>query len=242
MKHLITILLLFFAVLSFAQNQYYSTNGKNRLTKDEAEELLSQYVDKMSNLLNKQMYGSLKVTATETKSDSIISTVTFLLDENKGNEPISKDYLSDYVDKEFPAFELNTLTGTNFNSEQLKGKPTMINLWFTKCPPCIEEMPVLNTIKEKYKDDLNFISITYESEESVRKFLTVHTFDFTHLVNAQSFTDELRIQAYPMNLFLDENGVLKYVKGGIPYIFKEGEKLKMGEGNEIIEIIEKIKL
>ena len=242
MKHLITILLLFFTVLSFAQNQYYSTNGKNRLTKDEAEELLSQYVDKMSNLLNKQMYGSLKVTATETKSDSIISTVTFLLDENKGNEPISKDYLSDYVDKEFPAFELNTLTGTDFNSEQLKGKPTMINLWFTKCPPCIEEMPVLNTIKEKYKDDLNFISITYESEESVRKFLTVHTFDFTHLVNAQSFTDELRIQAYPMNLFLDENGVLKYVKGGIPYIFKEGEKLKMGEGNEIIEIIEKIKL
>ena len=242
MKHLITILLLFFAVLSFAQNQYYSTNGKNRLTKDEAEELLSQYVDKMSKLLNKQMYGSLKVTATETKSDSIISTVTFLLDENKGNEPISKDYLSDYVDKEFPAFELNTLTGTDFNSEQLKGKPTMINLWFTKCPPCIEEMPVLNTIKEKYKDDLNFISITYESEESVRKFLTVHTFDFTHLVNAQSFTDELRIQAYPMNLFLDENGVLKYVKGGIPYIFKEGEKLKMGEGNEIIEIIEKIKL
>lgn len=242
MKHLITILLLFFAVLSFAQNQYYSTNGKNRLTKDEAEELLSQYVDKMSNLLNKQMYGSLKVTATETKSDSIISTVTFLLDENKGNEPISKDYLSDYVDKEFPAFELNTLTGTNFNSEQLKGKPTMINLWFTKCPPCIEEMPVLNTIKEKYKDDLNFISITYESEESVRKFLTMHTFDFTHLVNAQSFTDELGIQAYPMNLFLDENGVLKYVKGGIPYIFKEGEKLKMGEGNEIIEIIEKIKL
>lgn len=196
----------------------------------------------MSKLLNKQMYGSLKVTATETKSDSIISTVTFLLDENKGNEPISKDYLSDYVDKEFPAFELNTLTGTDFNSEQLKGKPTMINLWFTKCPPCIEEMPVLNTIKEKYKDDLNFISITYESEESVRKFLTMHTFDFTHLVNAQSFTDELGIQAYPMNLFLDENGVLKYVKGGIPYIFKEGEKLKMGEGNEIIEIIEKIKL
>jgi hypothetical protein len=44
-----------------------------------------------------------------------------------------------------------------------------------------------------------------------------------------------------MNLFLDKNGVLKYVKGGIPYESKEGKELKMGEGNEIIEIIEELK-
>ena len=44
-----------------------------------------------------------------------------------------------------------------------------------------------------------------------------------------------------MNLFLDKNGILKYIKNGIPYVSKEGEELKMGEGNEIIEIIEKLK-
>ncbi|MGB1284837.1 MAG: TlpA family protein disulfide reductase, partial [Polaribacter sp.] len=68
-----------------------------------------------------------------------------------------------------------------------------------------------------------------------------HPFNFEHLINAEKFTDQLGITAYPMNLFLDKNGVLKYVKGGIPYVKLEGEELKMGEGNEIIEILEKLK-
>ena len=75
----------------------------------------------------------------------------------------------------------------------------------------------------------------------MEKFLKKHQFDFEHLINAKDFTDQLGIQAYPINLFLDKDGVLKYVKGGVPYESREGEKLKMGDGNEIIEIMEKLK-
>lgn len=117
----------------------------------------------------------------------------------------------------------------------------MINFWFTKCAPCIDEMPILNKIAEKFKNDFNFIAITYENEKDVKKFLKKHPFNFKHLIDAKEFTDFLGMKAYPMNLFLDKNGVLKYVKGGVPYESKEGEELKIGEGNEIIEIIEKLK-
>src|SRR5699024_8132896 len=36
-----------------------------------------------------------------------------------------------------------------------KHKPTFVNFWFTNCPPCIEELPALNELKEKYKNKIN---------------------------------------------------------------------------------------
>ena len=241
MKYLITTLFLLSSISSFSQTTYYTTDGKNRISEAEATKLLSEQVAKVTKIFGKQAYGSLTVDDTETKKDSIISRITFAISDKNPENLINSGPLSEYKNKEFPKFDLNTLVDKNFNSEKLKGKPTMINFWFTKCAPCIDEMPILNKIKEKYKDDFNFIAITYEKKEDVEKFLKKHPFDFEHLINAKDFTDQLGIQGYPMNLFLDKNGVLKYVKNGIPYESKEGEKLKMGEGNEIIEIIEKLK-
>jgi cytochrome c biogenesis protein CcmG, thiol:disulfide interchange protein DsbE len=241
MKYLITTLFLLSSINSFSQTTYYTTDGKNRISEAEATKLLSEQVAKVTKIFGKQAYGSLTVDDTETKKDSIISRITFAISDKNPENLINSGPLSEYKNKEFPKFDLNTLVDKNFNSEKLKGKPTMINFWFTKCAPCIDEMPILNKIKEKYKDDFNFIAITYEKKEDVEKFLKKHPFDFEHLINAKDFTDQLGIQGYPMNLFLDKDGVLKYVKNGIPYESKEGEKLKMGEGNEIIEIIEKLK-
>lgn len=241
MKKLLTTLFLLVFITSFAQTQYYTTNGKNRLTEDEAKKMLSEQVNKMSKLLSKQLYGSFTIEETVTKKDSIISKIKFALGDKKKDNLFNSGPLSEYKNKKFPKFDLNTLSEINFNSEQLKGKPTMVNFWFTRCAPCIDEMPILNKIKETYKDDFNFIAITYEKGEDVKNFLKKHSFNFKHLINAKNFTDQLGIKEYPMNLFLDKEGVLKYVRGGIPYEMKKGEKLKMGEGNEIIEIIEKLK-
>ncbi len=241
MKILIISLFLLISFSSYCQTEYFTTNGKNRITKAEAEEMLTKQVDKMTKILGKQLYGSLTVEETITKKDSIISKIIFAISDKKKDDLLNFGPLSEFKGKAFPKFDLNTLTGEKFDSENLKGKPTMINFWFTKCAPCIDEMPILNKIKEKYKDDFNFIAITYEKEEDVKKFLKKHPFNFEHLINAETFTNLLGISAYPMNLFLDKNGILKYVKGGIPYENKEGEKLKMGKGNEIIEIIEKLK-
>lgn len=241
MKNLITFLLLLTSVYSYSQTKYYTTDGKNRLTESEINNVLSEMESKMEKALGKNVYVSMTIQDTETKKDSIISKVTFNISNKKPDELTNSDPLSEFKDKDFPIFDLQTIEGENFNSEQLKGKPAMINFWFTKCKPCIDEMPILNQIAEKYKNDFNFIAITYENENDVKKFLKKHPFNYKHLVDAEKFTDYLGIKAYPMNLFLDKNGVLKYVKGGIPYESKEGGELKMGEGNEIIEIIEKLK-
>ena len=241
MRHLILSFLFLISFHSFSQTTFYTSDGKNRFTQEEVNELLSETVTKMKNILKKEIFGSIKITQTETINDSIISKFSLEISDKKHDKIINSGPLSDYINKPFINFELKNLSGTIINSKTLIGKPTMINFWFTKCAPCIDEMPALNKIKEKYKNDFNFISITFEQKENVEKFLKKHDFEFLHLIDAENFINLLGIKSYPLNLFLDKNGVLKNVEGGIPYEKKEGDKLKIGQGKEIIEIIEKLK-
>jgi len=61
MKILITSFLLLISVSIYSQTEYFTTDGKNRITKAEAEEMLTKQVDKMTKILGKQLYGSLTV-------------------------------------------------------------------------------------------------------------------------------------------------------------------------------------
>ncbi len=122
------------------------------------------------------------------------------------------------VGKDFPGFELSTLSGEAISSEALKGKVLFINLWFTACVPCIEEMPELNKLKEKYEDKVEFYAITFDDAERVKRFLEKRDFNFDHIVGADSFLNNtLQNKSYPLNLIIDRDGVIQYVNGGIPF-------------------------
>ncbi len=241
MKKTITLLLLFISFLSYSQTKYYTTNGKDRLTESEMENKISEMENDMTKKSGKKIYLNVIIQDTEIKKDSIISRVTFGINSEKPKQVISSEFMSEFKGKEFPKFTLKTLTGENFDSETLKGKPTMINFWFTGCKPCREEIPILNQIAERYKNDFNFIAITYEDEAVVKNFLKNNAFNFKHLVEAENFINTLGVSKYPVNLFLDENGTLKYVRKSIPYESDQKGGMKMGDGKEFIEIIEALK-
>lgn len=76
------------------------------------------------------------------------------------------------IGKALPDFNLSDIDGKLVKLADLKGKPIIINLWFAQYPPCIAEMPTLSVIKEKYSStDIQFLSMTYETKEAVKKFL-----------------------------------------------------------------------
>jgi thiol-disulfide isomerase/thioredoxin len=108
-----------------------------------------------------------------------------------------------------------TLLTINDESVTIGGvqdKPTLINLWFVECPGCIEEMPVLNKLKEKYADKINFIAITYDKKQKVEKFLEKHSFNYTHIINAQDYIDYIKSSPYPESIFIDKKGVIKFIE------------------------------
>lgn len=145
-----------------------------------------------------------------------------------------------YLNKEFQFSGLRTIDNEKINSNSLKGKPTLINFWFTSCKPCIEEMPVLNSVKRTLGDSVNFIAITFDPKEKVTPFLEKHTFEFTHITDAKAFTDKLEMKAYPVNMFLDKNGIVTQIEIGLPQVMDANNKPMLRGGRQFVDILEKL--
>ena len=67
-----------------------------------------------------------------------------------------------------PEFELEDLDGNIVRLADLKGKNILVNFWATWCPFCVDEMPDLQLLYEKYKDD-DFIVLAINVQESKEK-------------------------------------------------------------------------
>jgi peroxiredoxin len=64
-------------------------------------------------------------------------------------------------------FTLTDLQGKSWHLADLKGKVVLVNFWATWCPPCRKEMPDLQALYDKYKDQ-GFIVLSISDEPAVK--------------------------------------------------------------------------
>lgn len=235
----ISILLICLLIFSLtqAQNEYYTTDGKNRMDSEEIEDIRLGLKDKMAKAMRKPMDVTLVIEESTAVGDSIIHKVILDATDKKELEAINESVQSSLEGKALPHFELQDLEGNKITLSDLKGKPSLLNFWFTGCAPCIEEMPILNNIASQYENKVNFIAITFEPSSRVNRFLERKSFDFLYLVDAQAYIKELDFNEFPKNIFLDKNGIVISVHAGIPYQKTESGILEISEGNEFVQII-----
>jgi thiol-disulfide isomerase/thioredoxin len=239
MKHKINFLTILSSLVfasSFGQTKYIqSTDGKvidtltyASLKQEQIEKIKAVFPTK--KVVLRDNFKEIKQT-----KDSVIYSYKWdiKVTDEKSSSDDEKSFDPDkYLDKLFKLPSLKSIDNKTITLESLVGKPTLINFWFTTCAPCIEEMPVLNKIRRQLKDSVNFVAITYEPTIKTIEFLKKHKFDFIQISNAKEFTDSMNMHAFPVNIFVDKNGIVRKVENGIPYIKNEDGKLKMGDGKE----------
>lgn len=200
------ILFLLFNIFCFAQKKYYKVEDKI-------------YDEQKYNYQKKGMIesGNVKVEIVDsiTRNDSIIHLVKLTR-----LDPFERHRKK--IGTVFNIEKFRTEKGEKYSSSYLLGKPTLINFWFTRCSPCIKEIPTLNAIKEEFKNNVNFIAINFEDEEMENKFLEKHPFNFHHIFNAMKELDDLKINSFPMNLLLDKDGKIIAV---FPMIEDDGKEI-----------------
>lgn len=77
------------------------------------------------------------------------------------------------VGRPAPAFELDDLAGRRVSSEDLRGRPTVINFWASWCTECRKEHPLLMRAHDQWGDRVQFLGIVYQdSAANARRFLT----------------------------------------------------------------------
>lgn len=226
-----------FLACTFSPKEVYTTNGNNRINKKQLEQRQAILSKHLAQQIRTDFLVAYTITDSFYAGDTLIRKVRFEVVNTELEEEKSRMGLSALVGNPFPAFDLPTLSGERLDQNQLKGKPTVINFWFTRCAPCIDEIPVLNALAQQYSKQYNFVAITFEEAVKVHAFLVKRPFDFIHLTDAKKFIDGLALSAYPTTVLLDHKGTIQHVRGGLAYQFDQNGELKVGDGKDLIALL-----
>ena len=114
-----------------------------------------------------------------------------------------------------PSFSLKDINGKVYQTDSLKGKIVVLNFWFIACPPCREEIPLLNRLVENFNDDdVVFISISDDHPDRLRKFLKKYPLDYV-IASDSRIAHQFGISSYPTNVIIDkESNIVFFESGG----------------------------
>lgn len=117
---------------------------------------------------------------------------------------------------ELPQVALVDLRGADVSLQALKGRPLVVNLWATWCPPCRKEMPVLAQA-QRTRDDVRFVFINQgEPSRIVNRYLESEqlTLDNVLLDINSDFVRQLGADGLPTTYFYDAQGRLAEIHFG----------------------------
>lgn len=130
----------------------------------------------------------------------------------------------DLLGKDFPEQTLNILNETNLTVSDLAGKRTLINFWFTNCQPCLDEIPILNSIKEELGNrEYNYIAITFQESSEIKNFLKSIQYNYQHVTDSRDLIDKIGISYYPKTLILDKDLKVVRIEKRMPADANESE-------------------
>lgn len=127
-------------------------------------------------------------------------------------------------------FELPDLESNPVKLADFDGKVVIVDVWGTWCPPCRMEIPHFIDLKEKYKDDLEIVGITYEQTQDeqqaikqVSEFVESMGVNYPCVIGDQATQEALNVTGFPTTLFIDRDGNVKLkIVGYHPYEKLEG--------------------
>jgi tetratricopeptide (TPR) repeat protein len=131
---------------------------------------------------------------------------------------IAKSRLAkDSVIAEF-ALERFGAKGVRQGSSELRGKVAMINFWGVWCGPCVAEMPQIQRLHDRYRNDSTVAIVTVDFNDSIEtlsEFLARRKLDVPVLLGDGAWvTKQARISAFPTTWFLTPVGTLAFVHIG----------------------------
>ena len=141
------------------------------------------------------------------------------------------------TDSVAPDFSLETLDGQTVSLSDLRGQVVLINFWATWCPPCREEMPAIQSVYDRYRDQgFTVLAVNLlETNAEVTEFTDEMGLTFPILMDRSAEVFFLyRVRGLPTTFFLDQAGVIQSIKIGGPMAedFIEGQVTDLLAGEE----------
>ncbi len=114
-------------------------------------------------------------------------------------------------------FSLTDLQGQAVRLSDFHGRVVLINAWATWCPPCKEEMPVLNAYYLKHRDaGFSILAIdAADPRDAVEAFIKNTPVDFPVLLDTHlQVMNTFGIHSYPTSVLVGRDGQVKVIRAG----------------------------
>lgn len=116
-----------------------------------------------------------------------------------------------------PDFALYDEGGALVELSALRGRVVLINIWATWCPPCRAEMPAIQAVYARYRDEGFTVLAVNQREEAavVAAYLAEHGLAFAAPLDRDGrVSDAYRANLLPSSFFIDRAGVVRGVYRG----------------------------
>lgn len=125
-----------------------------------------------------------------------------------------------------PELRMSTLGGGTASLSELRGRPVIVNVWATWCPPCRREIPLLNEAYRRHADaGLRVVGVNRgERPGRIRDFLGAVPIDYDVWVDPRSpasgtmpsarLLERARSPGLPTTLFIDAQGTVRQLTIG----------------------------
>jgi len=116
-----------------------------------------------------------------------------------------------------PEFAIQTYDGKPLTSQDLAGKPHLVYIWFTNCPPCVKTSPLLAKLFNKYSsqgfkivaaNSDKVLDLPYDDAMRADYVKKIGINFTTAYLNTKMQNDYGGVSVFPTMFFVDKNGVI----------------------------------
>lgn len=124
-----------------------------------------------------------------------------------------------------PDFELNDPQGKTNRLSDHKGKVVLIDFWATWCAPCRRELPLIQRIYDRYKDEgLVVLAISVDRQRGiVSSYMWENGYTFPVLLADSQVRLTYKVRGIPALYLIDRQGSVRFYQRG----FKPGLEEKI---------------
>lgn len=123
-----------------------------------------------------------------------------------------------------PSLILKSSTGKSLDIKDQKGKVLFINFWATWCPPCRAEMPSINEMYNRYKNNPKVMILEVDADNDFSKsvpFMKDNKYQMPVYNTASAMPDGFLADALPTTIIIDKAGtIVARHEGGADYTDK----------------------
>jgi len=141
----------------------------------------------------------------------VVLPLGWLLFAGFGRDP--REIASPLIGRPAPEWSLTTLDGEALGTDDLAGRPYVVNFWASWCvPACVEEHPVLAAAHATYGEEVAIIGVLYQDDPADAESFLARYGDagYVHVDDESGrLAIDFGVTGPPETFFVDADGVVR---------------------------------